>query len=507
MTVWLRIDYFIHRWIGAVLGTLVLIWFASGIVMMYYPYPSIAAAREIGLLRPFAPDSALIGFARARDAAARSLEEHGTPATLVAGRLERAGDRLVYRFLRDRGDELLPAAVVDARSGAVLSPIESELAVSIARRVTGDAPAVAEIELEQRADHYMMDVAYAPQFPAWRVQFADPRRTAVYVGAQGGAPFGIVTRLTRVTTWTGTVPHWFYFIWLYDRPVAWGLAFVVCGSLVLLLALTGIVWGIVRLFPHRSRGDRRLTVYRGISRWHHLSGIVFGLLVLSWTASGLYQNFGAETSPRSGQAARVRRGATRWDAIHLTEAQALERLRQDRKAGPSVQAIDLVQFDDRPGFEFHFSGGRSAWVDAESGAPRDELAEADLVRAAGLAMGGPAPIERGDRITSTDEYYYARHGREVPLPVWRMTFREPGAALLYLDPITGAPVAFVSRAAKRARWLRDAVHSFDYRALNNHRPLWDLVMLPLLLGGALLSGTGLVLMLRRARAAVRRASR
>ena len=503
-SIWTRLDFFIHRWIGAVLGGLVFVWFASGIVLMYYPYPSIPATRQLGMLQPFVPDSTLLGFGRASQAATRSLEANGATVALVSGRLELLGDRLVYRFLRDSREGLVPAALVDAHSGVVLSPVGPGLALAAARRIAGKETVVAGIELERQADHYMLDVAYGPQFPAWRVRFDDPRATAVYVSTMGANPFGIVTRLTRVTTWTGTVPHWFYFIWLYSRPTAWSLAFVIAASLVILLACTGIVWGILRLFPLRSRGDNRLTLYRGVSKWHHLAGLVFGVLVLSWTASGLYQNFGEDSSPRAGQAARIRGGPTRWDAINLTEAAVLTRLNQPA-AAVLVQAIDLVQFDGRPGYVVHFADGHGAWVDAGDGAARRELDEPDRRRAAELAVDGSAPVDRFDRLTSYDRYYYVRHGRELPLPVWRATFRDRDATLLYFDPLTGAPAGFVNRASKRARWLRDAVHSLDFGLLNNHRPLWDLVMLPLLLGGLTCAGSGLIMMPRMLRAAARRA--
>ena len=485
----IRLDYLLHRWLGTFLGALVFIWFASGIVLMYYPYPSISESKEKSGLRSFEPDTTLIGFQRASVAAKQALRGSKAPHQLVSGRLEQLGGRLVYQFQSEHGDGLVPAALVDARSGMVLSPVSPSLAEASARRlVTGGAP-VAEVELLQRADHYMMDIAYAPQFPAWRVRFDDPERTAVYVNAMGGNAFGVVTRLTRFTTWTGPVPHWFYFIWLYDRPGLWSAAFVVAASLIVVLALTGIVWGFSHLLRRKT--------YRGISKWHHLSGIGFGFLVLTWTASGLYQNFGAGSSPREGQAARIRGGPTNWAAIRFSEREALERLRQTDSTRPAPLAVDLQQFNGQPGFEFHFPDGRSLWVDAGTGRPRGELAEPELRRAAELAAGSLGPPRDIERLSGYDEYYYARHGRERHLPAWRISFPDPVGTRLYLDPVSGVPLAFVDGASKRARWLRDGVHSFDLPGLNNRRPLWDLVILPLLIGGAVLSGTGVCLMLRR----------
>jgi hypothetical protein len=497
-TTWTRLDYLAHRWIGTVLGAVIFVWFASGIAMLYYPWPALTESRATAILRPFEPDSTLIGFRRAWAAAAQA---NGAEVDLVSGRLQLLGERPVYQFWRDHGGEPLPAVLVDARNGEVLSPVSPALAEAAARGIVGAGPKVVGLDLLRRGDHYMMSAEYAAEFPAYRVRFDDVHQSAVYVNSQGGNPFGVVTRLTRFTTWTGTVPHWFYFMWLYDRYSIWSWTIVITGSFGVLLGLTGIVWGLAQLLPRSHQGDRRLTGYRGISRWHHLAGITFGLLVVTWCSSGVWQNLGTGNSPRPGQAARIRGGATKWDAIRMSEAEALSRLHRRNGSRFSPIAVDLTQFDGRPGFEIHLADGRTSWVDAGSGEPRGAIPEAALRVVARRVMGDSASIRRIERIFSYDEYYYARHGREMHLPAWRVSFGDREESRLYLDPVSGRPTGFVDGGTRRSRWLRDALHSFDFRLLSTRKPLWDIVMLTLLAGGVLSSGSGLLLALRRLRRA------
>jgi hypothetical protein len=47
------------------------------------------------------------------------------------------------------------------------------------------------------------------------------------------------------------------------------------------------------------------------------------------------------------------------------------------------------------------------------------------------------------------------------------------------------------------RWLRDGLHSLDFPAINGKRPLWDIVLLPLMLGGTVAAVTGVWLLIRR----------
>ncbi len=55
MMSWKRQLHLLHRWLGIGIGVLVLLWFGSGIVMMYVPYPAhgagthgVAAAARCG---------------------------------------------------------------------------------------------------------------------------------------------------------------------------------------------------------------------------------------------------------------------------------------------------------------------------------------------------------------------------------------------------------------------------------------------------------------------------
>jgi hypothetical protein len=501
---WKRLDYLAHRWIGIVLGGLVFVWFSSGIVMVFYPWPALTESKRMALLGPFEPGAPLVGFARAAATATSHLERADTAALNqwgppVGGRLTRLDRRLVYQFWGEGDGRTVPTVLVDAETGGVLSPISPAIAVVAARAVVGSGPGVLEADLLERGDHYMMNHDYAADFPAYRVRFADAERTAVYVGVRGGSPFGVVTTLTRFTTWFGTVPHWFYFMWLYHRRPVWTAVNIATGSCGVLLAVTGIVLGLSQLFRRRSRGKWRPSPYRGISKWHHLAGVVFGFLVLTWTFSSVWENLGESNLPRPGQAGRTRGGAVRWDAIRLSESDAVSKLRLAGSRAIAPVAIDLLQFGGRPGYDVHLQDGREIWVDAASGALSRGLTQVEARDAARAIIGDSVPLLSSERLEAYDFYYYARPGREMHLPAWRVSFGGPSHPTVYLDAVTGSPVGFLNPAARRTRWLRDALHSFDYPALNNRRPLWYVVVFPLLLGGLVSATTGVTLLVRRVR--------
>jgi len=110
-----------------------------------------------------------------------------------------------------------------------------------------------------------------------------------------------------------------------------------------------------------------------------------------------------------------------------------------------------------------------------------------------------AKADRAELITNYDTYYYARAGREMHLPAWRIVMGDPGRSVVYLDPIDGSATGFVDRETRLTRWLRDALHSFDYSALNARPTLWRALLLVLLSCGIISAFTGVTLGFRRLR--------
>lgn len=475
------------------------VWFASGIVMIYYPWPAPTPSLERSWKVPFQIMGGTIGFDSARRAAAPFLARHDAVISPSSASLAIWNGRLTYALRHQLGDAERDVALVDARTGALLSPISETDAIARTRFVFHSRAAVRRVDLLARGDHYMLSGEYRDGFPAYRVELADASHSTAYVNQRAGYIVGLVTDLTRWTTWLGTVPHWLYFEWLYRRITLWLWVSYVLPAIAALAALTGIVIGIHQLFPKRRRGSWRVSAYHGVSKWHHLAGLVFGVLVLTWEVSGVLEVLGPGNLATAEQVARARAAPSEWPAPAIDEAEAASRLRAAGLLPTEPIAVELAPLSGRFGYRFQLPGGASAWVDATSGAVRGALDSTGAVSAARAALGGSAPVRSVTMLSRYDAYYYARPGRELPLPVWRVRFGDPDASALYLEPVSGKPVGYVYNASRVYRWLRDGAHSFDFPAINNRRPLWDLVLLPFMLGGTIAALTGVWLIQRRMR--------
>ena len=67
----------------------------------------------------------------------------------------------------------------------------------------------------------------------------------------------------------------------------------------------------------------------------------------------------------------------------------------------------------------------------------------------------------------------------------------------FKDPATGLVINRVDDMRRVGRWVFAMLHSWDWLPLLDLRPVWDIVLIVLSLGGLALSATGVVIGLRR----------
>ena len=113
---------------------------------------------------------------------------------------------------------------------------------------------------------------------------------------------------------------------------------------------------------------------------------------------------------------------------------------------------------------------------------------------AAKAMAG-IPVQDKVWLHEYDNYYRSRDNSR-PLPVLRVRYLNEQRTWLYLDPNHGT-ISQQTRVSRLRRWLYDALHEFDLPFLYNRRPLWDIVVITMSIGGIVLSGTTLWPMLKR----------
>ena len=125
--------------------------------------------------------------------------------------------------------------------------------------------------------------------PLHVVEVDDADRRWLYVSSRTGEVVRDATRVERTWGWVGAWLHWLY-IFRGGALNAWWTEIVIWLSVAgSVSALTGIVVGIWRWrFKGRYRSGRHTPYADRAARWHHVAGMVGGVLAFTWVLSGLF---------------------------------------------------------------------------------------------------------------------------------------------------------------------------------------------------------------------------
>lgn len=457
--------YLIHRWIGIVSCILFAMWFVSGLVMIYVPYPSLTLEERMAGAEP-------IDWGQVNESPPAGVE--GAPQTLE---LEMRDGIPVWRMTDWDGTRLS----VPAAQGASLPDVDAGYAARVASRFAGGT-AVATLEPLER-DQWTVASGFNRHRPLWKVALEDGAGTQLYVSSSTGTVVQATTRSERFWNWLGSVPHWIYPTVLRQNGEAWRQAVLWLSGPCIAAAVTGIWIGILRtrLRERRFKGGR-MTPYHGWMLWHHIAGLAGGFFLLAWIFSGwLSVDPGRLFASAGPDDAAMRQYA----AGQLMPALDLQQL------GTAAQGARLARISGDAGqwraSLYDKTGERRVLALPTLGAPPAERAAIEQA-ARGLVPDGA--LVQSDWLTTQDSYYY---GVASPprLPVLRLRFDDPAATWLYIDPQTGEIARSMNRRDRVYRWLFDLLHRWDFNALNTHRPTRDILLWVFSIFGIVTSVSGI----------------
>ncbi len=99
-------------------------------------------------------------------------------------------------------------------------------------------------------------------------------------------------------------------------------------------------------------------------------------------------------------------------------------------------------------------------------------------------------------IDEGDDYYFDHH-EKVRFPVYRVIYDDAQQTRYYFDATSGEILQKVDSDHRWNRWLFHGLHRGDFTSLMRRRPIWDLIMLPLMLGVTIAAITGVWMAYRR----------
>lgn len=498
-----------HRYLGILLSAMFVMWFVTGIGMIYSRgMPRLTPQVRLSRLSPLNLNEVRLSPSEAMEKA--NLDRPNGRITLLT-----VNERPAYRF----GN----AGTVFADSGEFMTEVDAPAARKIGARFMNlpeeqMGPAVEMTEPDQ------WTLTQTRQLPLYKIAVNDDAHTELYVSPESAEVVQITTRGSRVLSWVSTIPHFLYFAPLRLNNGLWVKAMTWIPALACALAALGIVLGIVQF--RRSRPHIR---YAGWMRWHYVTGLVFGVLTLTWAFSGLLSMepwaWTEKDEIERGIRQAFSNGPRDLSSFPKIDAAAWTEL----LGGQSAKEIEFARILDEPYFIVRRSPNEKALVGWPDGGhqpyyvSRDPDAARFVVSAKTMKVNREAldsavianrlrdaqpgvSIAEIATLTEYDSYYYSRDA-QAPLPVVRMKLGDADKTWLYVDPAVAQVVGQVNRQNRVERWLYNGLHTLDFSFLYYNRPLWDAVVILLSLGGTAVSSIGLFLGLKRLRRGFQRTAK
>lgn len=488
-----RYIYLLHRWTGIVMCVLMALWFVSGVVMLFVGYPKLTPWERLAALPPLPQAGCCIEPGRALAKSAAPADVQRLTLTSIAGR---------PHYLLLEGDGRYTP--VDAIGGTARGPADARAAIAAARSFRPGASARYLGLVDE--DRWTHSRALNPHRPLHIVDLGDEAATRVYVSSSTGQVVLDAPRAERYWNFAGAWLHWMYMIRQQPTDPVWTWTLIGLSAVGVLSAATGLVNGVWRWrFSGRYKTGQRTPYRESYMRWHHILGLVFGLVLCTWMFSGLmsmnpFNIFGAKGA--RPDAIAMQGGTPASLRLPQTVPQVLERLRSESFA---PRELEWNVLNGHPFILARDGGNDTRIVGAEGGDMRvmTSWPRALLEEAARRLL--PYQVSSFDMLASYDAQYFAREqasmygANERRLPALRAVFSDPEDTWVYLDARTGQVELSADKTQRLGRWLFNFLHSWDIPVLLT--PAWprEAAIIGLSIGGLLLSMTAAVIALRRLR--------
>lgn len=491
--------YTLHRILGTLLSVLFLVWFLSAFVMMYHGFPRVSVQERLEKQEALTTKTSASGLLPFDTVLSRLPVQ----ASSVRGiELKRIDGQTVFNIRTSKDTYVMRAdTVVMLPSEASQSTAEDILQTA---SLWCNAP-ISSIDTLSKLDQWIPFGQLKKELPVYKFHFADDEQHQLYISSQSGEVLQFTSHDERFWAWLGAIPHWVYFTWLRQDLQLWKTTVIWLSGIGCLMVIAGLWIGIDVWRKTRRRRAGGFSPYKKKwYHWHYVTGIVFGIFVLTFTFSGMMSLADLPTwithpTMSVNPMKAFRQSAPSAYEIPLDYRQVLAQY-------PEAKVLEWSNFRSHPYYTVKETEAEY-YIDATDSLPRplhlskEEVEEA--VRAvyqtedtAAHTLDRPHAVALRTELLDHYETDYRDMSRMYKgrslLPVWKVTAADADHSVYYIHPETGA-VRYVNTTARWKYWTYTALHRLRIPGLNSNVTLRKTVLWVLLLGGTAVSVTGIVL--------------
>lgn len=480
----MKLFRWLHKWLGVVMAPLVLMWFVTGFFMIFGDFPKASKEHKLQVLEPIALVDSLPQVSELRSQY-EALTKSGAHLTSIS-----IEDRYGTPLLLLKGSEgPITLDRRDMKRWAMPAPTLKDIEASTLR-ITGLKPMA--VDSITQLNQWIPFSARRADLPFIKVVVDDGKGTTLYFSGTSGLLLQETNNHNRLYAYISAIPHWIY-IWQLRQDVdLWKDVLIMIGIIGVVMVISGIVMGIYRMIQSRTASKRRWTPFTKRSsfwlHWHHLTGLLFGWVILTWMFSGWMS---VDKLPKwmTGEPPRE-------ELYTLAQGEALTGEEQ-----PDFARV-LAKYPGAKSISFAHYMGQSYYTVVGLGEPIYLMAERGILVPLKVSAEAIAQhleqIDKGIEVTSyetrqeyTSDYMpHPRGKRSPPLPALQVETAE--GATLYVA-MESPKVKVTNRETCLNHFAYHKLHSWQYLWAYHHPTLWLVVMFVLLAGGTVVSLTGFVL--------------
>lgn len=452
-------------------------WFVSGLVLIYHSFPHISKQTryEKQECLPSLKTDIKDMFSRASD----KIETEGFTISQFQG-------QTLFSF-KEKGKSF--SICVDSTQQPKI--IEH---TSIAQRWINAT--VLKIDTLFEREQWIMYSSYKRKMPIYKYYFDDDEKHQAYIASKTGKVLQLTNKSERFWAYCGAIPHKLYFPFLRKHTRAWINTFTVFGIIIFIACMAGMYIGVSLVYKRYKRTRKIGSPYtKPLYYWHHLCGLVFGVFLITWAFSG---GISLQKIPKSIVETygdfKINNSTVRGDILSL-DKYVLD-YRNVFRSFDDVKEIVWTHYKNVPIYSVVY-GDKITFVDASSSVLKQLYLEEDVVLKSVCDIHGKSTEYDISLLESYDDYYLSLNN-DLPLPVYKIEFKDRDDSIYYVNPKTGK-YKYLNRNKKLKKFLFSGLHYFKLKCFVDNHILWTICIWFLCLGGIIVSFTGLCLSVKRIR--------
>ena len=449
----------IHKITGLSIAVFFSMWFVTGIVLVYHPYPKVS--EKIMLKK--------------KETLPSSLPELSSVLSKVDGKVKSLS---LKQF---QGQTLF--------SFDEAPDITFDVVEKVAKHWI-DAP-IKRVDTLRQREQWVLFTKYDKELPIYKFYFDDAQKHELFISGRTAEVLQMTTSRQRLWAWLGAIPHKFYIPCIRRDVDVWQNMVAIMSGICLIAALTGWLLGILLWIKRYQKKHIWQNPYKKRwYRWHFSFGLVFGIFLIGWALSGIFamQRVPQWMVPMEGdysfKTSRLwGRGLLPMEAYQLD-------YRKLKDTYPDLKEVEWLRFADIPTYRV-ITGQDDFLVDASTDEIKSlQIPEETIVK--GLKKVHGEEVEMKVSLLNEFDNYYLSRRVDLELPVYKIEVADANGSLYYVNPSTGY-VRYLNNNKIVRKWLFNGIHYLDIDWLVARPWLWYTCIWVLCGGCLVVCISGLVL--------------